>query len=366
MKKVLIGLILDGLGGGVDKYILNFCDAVRSPDVQIDLLTNKIHEDLKNTLSEKNSQLFEIASLTQPKTQYRQVKTLVEKYGYDTVYFCYSTAIGYMAVKGARDGGAKKVIVHSHNSGYDDLSALKRALMTALHSFGKHKIAQYATDFLACSDKAAQWLFPNSILQEGKVVYVQNTIDTDAFYFSGQKRDNLREALGCRNRFVIGHVGNFFYQKNHTFLMDIFAKIHQLEPNAMLLLLGDGPLLPAMQEKVKQLHLEENVLFLGKRPSSDGYMSAFDVFVLPSNFEGMPIVSVEAQCAGLPCVFSAAITEEAQISRDVTFLPLGDAVQWAEEILRYKAHVRQATPQLTKPLDTFSLSGQKEFLSSLI
>lgn len=364
MKKILIGIIMDGKAGGVDRYILNFFDVIKHEDVHVDFLTNHITASLQEKLAKDNAQLFEVATLTHPVQQYKQVFDLVKANGYDTVYFNVSTAITFPGVMAARKAGASRVLVHSHNSSFDSEQEIKRKIMITLHELSKPFICKYATEFYSCSDKAAQWLFTKKVMDSGRVQYVQNAIDTRNFSFSQEKRDKIRNELNIADKFVVGHVGNMLYQKNHFFLIDAFKKLSEMDSSAVLVLIGDGVRQEAIRERVKDLGLSDKVLMLGRINTADGYMSAFDVFALPSIFEGMPIVSVEAQCTKLPCVFSDTITRQAEISNMCKFVPIDDPKVFAQALYECKK-LDRAQMVLTKSLDAFDFNNQRELFKQI-
>lgn len=365
MKKILIGFIIDGKGGGVDQYLLNFFHMVNSDTVQFDFLTNRITEPLRQELEQGHASLYEMPSLMHPVQQYRRIRALTRKNAYDIAYFNVSTAVTYPAVKAAHDGGVPKVYVHSHSAGFDCLNPIKRLGMTALHCLLKGPLCRSANGYYTCSDKAAEWMFTEQVCRSGKVRYIQNAIDTSRFAFSPEKRQALRQKYGLADKFVIGTVGNMLYQKNQAFLIDVFRQLIQAEPNAVLFIAGDGPLRPALEDKVHEYHLEGKVLMPGRVDTADGYMSAFDVFALPSHFEGMPIVSVEAQCSKLPCVLSDTITREAGISNRCSFVPLNDTGAWVHALLSNRG-VDRNQMEITRDLSSFDLEKQKETLQTIL
>lgn len=365
MKKILIGFITNGKGGGLDQYLLNFFHTVNSDTVQFDFLTNQATEPLRQELAQGHASLYEVPSLSHPLKQYRRIRALIRENAYDMAYFNVSTAVTYPAVKAAHDGGIPKVYVHSHSAGYDCANTLRRRAMTALHRLLKGPLCQSANGYYACSDKAAAWMFTNRICQSGSVRYIQNAIDTSRFGFSPEKRQALREKFGLTDKFVIGNVGNMLYVKNQQFLIDVFQRIVQSEPNAALFIAGDGPLRPALEAKVHEYGLEDKVMMPGRVDTADGYMSAFDVFALPSHFEGMPIVSVEAQCSMLPCVLSDTITREACLSNRCDFIPLDDIDLWAQKLLSYKGADRHQI-KITREPSSFDLKKQSEALLDIL
>ncbi len=364
MKKVLIGMVDNGSAGGVDRYILNFYHSVKDDTVQIDFLTNLEDNPFLDKLDSPGAHLFHVSNLYHPIRQYREVKRILQD-GYDVLYMNISTALTIPCFLAAKQSGVKKIIAHSHSAGYDCAGALKRKLMTLLHRLCKGPLSRCVTDFLSCSDKASEWMFPKKVLQNPGVQIIQNTADTSVFSYDEQKRNDLREKLGLKDRFVIGFVGNLVYQKNPLFLPEIMREVVKRDREAMLVVIGDGPFQSALRQKIAGYNLEDHIRLLGRVDASDGYMSAFDVFVLPSEFEGMPIVSVEAQCSKLPCVFSDHITQMAKISNFCEFLPIDDAAGWAENILKYKTVDRQ-DHMILSSLERFSLQAQADTLAQVI
>lgn len=365
MEKLLIGFIMDGKAGGIDRYILNFYDSIKNSDIQIDFLTNQIYLPLREQLNKEQSELYAVASLLHPIRQYRQIYDLVQKNGYEKVYFNISTSLAFPAVMAARKAGAKRVMVHSHAAGFDCERKTKRTIMTFLHHLCKGLLCKYATDFYSCSDKAADWLFTKKILKKECVQHVQNTVDVTQFSYSEDRRREIRQKLGIENKFVIGNVGNMLYQKNQLFLIDAFQEVVKKDENTVLVIIGDGILRPEIESRVQRYGLSDRVLLLGRVDASDGYMSAFDVFALPSVFEGMPIVSVEAQCAHLPCVFSDSITRQAQISDACMFLPTNDLMGWADALLSYKGADRSSITLLADA-DMFDTKKQKVVFENML
>ena len=364
MKKVLIGMVHDGTAGGVDKYILNFFASVNGQGVQIDFLTNLAENPFLRKTGSPTSKLFCVSGLSHPIRQYRQVKSILQN-GYEVLYLNVSTALTFPAFLAARHSGVRKIIVHSHSSGYDCANSAKRHVMTVLHRLCKPLLCRCATDFLSCSDKASEWMFTNRVLKKKTVKIIRNTADLTLFHYDDEKRQAIRRQLGVEDRFVIGYVGNLVYQKNPLLLPDILKEIVKRDPYAVLVVIGNGPYRQALENKIAAYGLQEHVFLLGKVDASQGYMSAFDAFVLPSHFEGMPIVSVEAQCSKLPCVFSDTITPMARISNMCDFVPAASAEQFADALLKYKSTDRR-DHKISAELHEFSLQAQISTLRNVL
>lgn len=194
----------------------------------------------------------------------------------------------------------------------------------------------FATDYMCCSELAGRWLFGNKEYDKGNVYLLNNAIDLDKFKYDEEKRKEKRKELNIEDStLVIGHVGRFVEQKNHRFLIDIFNEVHKQKENSILLLAGQGPLMEEMKEKVKILGIEDSVKFLGQRNDINELYQAFDVFCLPSLYEGLPVVGVEAQATGLLCIFSDDMTKEIKVLDTTEFLSLKQsAEEWTYTILK--------------------------------
>ena len=194
---------------------------------------------------------------------------------------------------------------------------------------------KYATNYMCCSELAGRWLFGDKTYDEGKVYLLNNAIDLDKFKYDKKIRDKKRKELGIKeDTIVIGHIGRFVAQKNHTFLIDIFNQFHKKEKNSILLLAGQGPLQEEIKNKVRELGLDDSVRFLGQRNDANELYQAFDVFLLPSLYEGLPVVGVEAQASGLLCFFSDDMTKETKVLDSTVFMSLSNtAEEWTGEIL---------------------------------
>lgn len=218
-------------------------------------------------------------------------------------------------------------IAHSHNSLMP--SKLKNRVVRFSRSFFK----SYATHYWACSEMAGNFLFGEKLFSHGTVV--PNAIEIDPFLYSETIRHEVRTELGIEEKFVVGHVGRFNTQKNHTFLIDIFKSIHDSMPNSVLLLIGDGELQKEILEKVQYYCLSDSVKFLGIRDDVNKLLQAMDVFVFPSLYEGLGIALVEAQAAGLYCFASQEmVPKEAKVSELFNYMSLSQSAdEWAQEIL---------------------------------
>ncbi len=260
-------------------------------------------------------------------------------------------------------GGKKPIILHSHNS--KNPSRMK----LFLHNMGKRFLKKANITYFACSDLAAEFLFPRSIVSEKKYTIIRNGIDVRKFAFNREIRKKYREELGLYDCFVVGHVGRFAYQKNHEFLIRVFAAVKGLCPNARLLLVGDGENSENLKDEiislVKVLNLEKEVIFYGNTDKVNEVYQAMDCFALPSRFEGLPVSAIEAQAAGLRILLSDTITREAKITELAEYLSLDEPVQlWANKILSYNSgeERKDMTEQIIEA--GFNISESARFIES--
>lgn len=363
----MAGVIGDGKAGGVDRYLLNYWESVSADGVRIDFLTNKVDEDLKEKLKTHGSRLFEVASLKTPVRQYRQVRKILRLGHYDAVYFNISTAIECIAVIAAKREGVEKRMIHSHSGGNNCESGLKRMIYDFLHHVCRLFLYRYATHYYGCSERAGEWLFPKRIVRSGRFQVVYNAVERDKFAYDGKVRQEVRKELDIEGRFVIGNIAAFCYQKNHMFLLDIFAEVLKRRADAVLLLAGEGPCFEEVKKKARELHIEKNVQFLGRREDADRLYQAMDVFLLPSRFEGLPIVGVEAQSAGLPCILSDRITKEAAITKRCKFLSLKEGARlWADAVIQVQKKGPRRSAEFLPVAVYYDLDRQKEQLKTLV
>ena len=275
------------------------------------------------------------------------LKKFLEENPYEIVHInsgsIFALAFG---AKIAKKCGAKKIIVHSHATGYNNL---------------KHKIIKCisvpvflksATNYFACSKEAAVWKFPKKIIKDGKYDIIKNGIELEKFQFSQRIRNEYRKKFNLENQFVIVNVGRFTDEKNHEFLIKLFSQFLKENRNSKLLLIGEGTNKKNIIEMTKKLGIDKYVLFLGIRDDVNNILQASDVFVFPSKFEGLGIVAIEAQASGLPTICSENIPEEAN-QTDLFFkLYLSENInKWINTIMRFK--------------DSENISKRKDYVQKL-
>ena len=230
-------------------------------------------------------------------------------------------------------------VIHSHNSGFENKQGLARRLLVGMN---KKLLAWSANLHFACSQFAGQWMF-----KDNPYYVIYNAIDIHKYDADLIVREETRNALGLHTELTLLHVGRFSYQKNHSFLLDIFKEVHRIQPDSVLLLVGDtteeSEFLTEVKRKIKAFGLENVVRLLGRRDDVNKIMQAADVLVMPSFFEGLTVVGIEAQASDLPLLLSDTVTKELGLLPSTQFISLeAGPTAWAKAIVNSKRHNRQS------------------------
>lgn len=317
--------------GGVEAVIMNYYRHIDKTEVQFDFVMHKgSNSDYIAEVKSMGAKVYEVTPYSNPIRFIQEVYSIIKKENYQIVH-SNMNALSLFPLFAAYLAGVPVRILHNHST---DTKAepLRTLVKHLLRPFAKI----FANQYWACSRLAGGWMYGKKAVKEGKVTIINNAIDLKKFAFDEAKRKKLRDELGLQDCFVIGHVGRFMKQKNHDFLVDIFAEVAKKQDNAKLLIIGDGPLREQIENKVKTLGLDEKVIFTGVRSDVADLYNAMEVFVLPSFYEGLPVVGVEVQANGLPFLCSSNVTREILISDRIELLKLEDGVKaWAEKILAF-------------------------------
>lgn len=319
------------LGGGVEAVIMNYYRHIDRTKIQFDFLCD---EDSTNIPYEEIEKIGGKVLLIPPYQDvvkyHKELKKVLQDGNYRVVHSHINT-LSVFSLCAAKSAGVPVRIAHSHST-TNKKEKKKNLMKQVLRLFSK----TFATDYMCCSELAGRWLFGDKEYNEENVYLLNNAIDLEKFKYDESLRKKKRKELGIKNStLVIGHIGRFVAQKNHDFLIDIFNEIHKQNADSILLLAGQGPLVDDIKNKVKELRLEDNVKFLGQRKDANELYQAFDVFLLPSLYEGLPVVGVEAQAVGLLCYLSDDMTKETKVLDTTKFMSLNDnANEWASNILR--------------------------------
>lgn len=310
--------------GGISSYMMNYYRHINHAMIQIDFVVHGNGGVYDDEIRKFGGEVIHIPTKREDYLgNVRALKDLFASGKYQIVH-SHMDGMNGLALKLAMRAGVPCRISHSHNTEY----LTKNPVKIVLHEHYRKMIMKYATELWACSEKAGNWLYGNSDFD-----VIKNAIEVEKFAYSPKVRNEYRVQMGLSDKFVVGHIGKFEYQKNHEFLINTFSKIVSNRKNAHLVLVGDGSLREKIQVKINQSGLFGNVTILGNRDDIPQLLNAFDVFVLPSKFEGLPVVAIEAQSNGLHCVCSASVTKETDASGNVLFLSLDDNInKWCEAI----------------------------------
>ncbi len=264
---------------------------------------------------------------------YRNLQSLIKREQYECVHI-HSDIAHKLLVSGlaAKKCGVKKIILHSHSSGVEGTG---RVCKLFIHRFCRRMLKYIGTDFVACSKTAGAWMFPN--VKKNDITIIHNGIDLKRFQFHEAIRDKMRDELNIeKNQIVVGHVGRFSYAKNHEYIMRIAKCMREKKINFKILLIGEGEEKCRIKKMAADMGIEKNIIFYGITDTVETLYCAMDIFILPSRFEGYPIVSVEAQASGLPVILSRSITEEVKLTESVDYMGIApqDIENWIGVIIK--------------------------------
>ncbi|HIR43262.1 MAG TPA: glycosyltransferase family 1 protein [Candidatus Aphodovivens avicola] len=321
------------LGGGVEQVVMNYYRHIDRSRVQFDFLVDADstlvpREEIKSL----GGRVFEIPPYQHLFAYQRALISLFNEQGWRIVH-SHVNALSVFPLRAAKKAGVPVRIAHSHSTAGKG-EHTKNAIKGILRCFSN----VYPTYRMACSNHAGRWLFGANTDFE----ILHNAIDISSFEFDPDTRRKLRKSLGiASDALVIGHIGRFVNQKNHAFLVDVLKAVTELKKDAVLVLVGDGPLVGEVKAKAKHLNLTDSVLFLGQREDASDLYQVFDVFCLPSYYEGLGMVAIEAQAAGLPTICSEFVPDEALVSSIASKIYLSDGpTAWAIGVVEASCAVR--------------------------
>ncbi len=368
LNMICVCHVLHGIvGGGSEQVVLNYCSRMR--DIHFDLLYQY----------EPNPQILErfreagINCIQVPDKVHHPLKHLWTMFNifrngrYDVVHCHLDWYMNSYVCFLAMLAGIKKRIAHHHQA-YTIDSSFRALPQNLLCTIMRIPCKLFATHWLACGEAAAINGWGKSAVKKGNVTILPNAIDPERFKFSETSRKEIRGRCGIKDGdFVIGHVGRFFSEKNHKFIVDFFSEYSLKYSNCKLLLVGNGPLQAQIQNLVKQKGIEDKVVFAGLQKNVVGFYSAMDVLLLPSIREAFPMTLVEAQYNGLPCIVSSAVPKETAITDYVFPLPIDDVKPWCEKISSLNIVVDRENLQIKSELfDIGKCYGMLESLYQVV
>lgn len=311
---------------GAETIVMNYYRHLDKSRFHVDFLCHGYDEGAFDIeIENSGSTIYRVCPRTQLLRNMHEISKVLRDGNYDIVH-SHDDVQGGIAMYVAKRCNVPVRIAHSHNTHYYATNKVK----LAFNKLFKFMAKKYATDYMACSKMAGQFMFDDEPFYE-----MSNAIELNDFRFNNEVRERTREALGYHaDDDVLISVARFNFQKNHVFMLKIFEALLNIDTNAKLLLVGDGENFNEIKSYCKNhTSLCDTVRFLGVRTDISELLSAADLFLMPSLFEGLPVTGVEAQANGLPCVFSDTITKEVNILPDTKYVSLNESPEkWAEEI----------------------------------
>ena len=315
--------------GGAETFMMKLYRAMDRSRYQMDFCVSVGTNYYEEEITDLGGRIYVIPLKSEhPVASFYAIQKLVRSNGYESVIRVNEHALSTIDLIAARVGGAKRLIMRSSNSSSGG------GFSTVLHRIFRPLTTIVPDVRIAPSRLAAEYSFGGECLERGKAELLPNGLNLSEFSFDETLRAKVRAENDLEESLVIGHIGRFNKQKNHEFLVETFFSLLQRCPRAVLVLVGDGVLEDDVRSQVERLGITGSVRMLGVRNDVPALLSAFDVFVLPSLYEGMPNVVIEAQASGLPCVIADTITREANITGGVSYLPIDRPEDWVGPVVQ--------------------------------
>ena len=326
MKKILVEGMSHNLGG-MESFI-HLLFYVMHSSWQMDFLIYDETIPFQKEFQDAGCKIHWITSRSKGiKKSQKEIDSVFDNENYDVFWFNKTTLSNIYSLKSARKHGVKKVVCHGHTS-----KNMGSPFTACMHFINRTITSKYVDYKVACSKEAAKYFFGNS----NDSIIINNAVDLKRYEPNPEKIIKMKKKLDLEDTFVIGHIGRFSPEKNHTFLIDVFEEIYKSE-GSHLLLCGNGDLMKDVKNKVELKKMEKNVSFLGLRNDIPDLLQAMDVLVMPSLFEGLPFSLVEAQAAGVPCIVSNTVSKDSKLTDIIQFLSLdSSSKEWADCILKYR------------------------------
>lgn len=317
--RLLIVCTVPTVISGIPNVIFNLFQGTDWKGIEIGYVAiNEPPEFYKKQLDASNIKLYILQRKIFSSIQYIR-KLIKVAQNYDVIHVHGNSATMVLEMLAAKFAGIKVRIAHSHNTTCS-LKTIDLLMRPLFHYICNGRFA--------CGEEAGKWLFGRRSFK-----IINNGINAENYRFNEKSRQSIRKLFNISNEIVIGHIGNFVEQKNHEFILKVFESVHRLHPTTKLLLLGDGPLKSDIMNNAKKLGLFQNVIFAGSVTNAGEFMSAMDIILMPSKFEGLPLTMIEEQANGLSILASDAITQDANVTNYVHYLPLNISPELWEEKL---------------------------------
>lgn len=327
--------------GGIEAFINNILHNMDLSQIEVDIVVETLKESIFTpAIKSMGIHICELSgSHRKIMKNFLMFANLIDKRKYDVIHINIFQAVPLLYLVLAKEKNIPVRIAHSHNTSLRQSKT--RIFKMWIHILFKTLFSKYATDLWACSSDAAKFMFPRKLLKSCNYLFVPNGINLERFRINFQVRKLIRKQLNLDNCFIIGNIGRLCYQKNQSFLLDIFAQVKKHVPAARLLLVGEGEDKEILRRKAANLQVEKYVIFYGTTQRIEELLWAMDVFVFPSVFEGLGIVAIEAQAAGLKTICSDKVPCEAIASNNAQVIPLSASVdEWERAIVAAQCRER--------------------------
>jgi len=353
--KVLMVMTSDFHRSGITMVLLNYYkELIKNKNCEIDfVIPNKIDKDFRDDLNLK-TKIFVLSKKMRifltPLYIYKLSK-IMRKGNYDVVHINGSSSLLYLELLAAKNAKIKKRIAHSHSV---------KTEHPLLHKLLRKRFLKSYTHAIACSEEAGKWLFNDS-----KFEIINNGFDIEKFIFSKKNRKEIRNKLNIKDDdILLGHVGLFNDVKNQTFLINIMKRIVFKYPNYKLLLIGEGKMKNNIENQAIENRIQDNIIFYGETSTPEYFYSAMDIFVMPSKYEGLGLVALEAQICGLPCILSSFVPKKVKINDSVFFCNIDDSdfEKWCDLIININKNDRKI---LIQKFDDYDIKKCTEKLYNL-
>lgn len=353
-KRILQVLTIMNLGGA-ETMIMNYYRSIDRSKIQFDFLLHRPERGAyDDEIENLGGKIYRMPPIS-PRNFFKYKSELKKFFYLHPEYEIVHSHLNSLStfVLNAAKATSNVRIGHSHiainpiklsdffNKKLDLKTTIKEALQTLL----RKSVANYATHYFACGEKAGKWMFGDTA--EKPITVINNAIDSSRFIYNNEIATITKKKLKIEDKLVIGHVGRFNDQKNHFFLIEIFNEILKANSNAILLLVGEGDLRPKIEDEINKLGITEAVMFLGSRTDIPELLQSFDVFLFPSLYEGLPVTLIEAQAAGLKIIASDTISSEVNFSKLIQFIALKESsLHWAKQLLQSIKYKRENTQKI--------------------
>ena len=317
--------------GGISAVVLNYYKCMNRDIIHFDIAITTDYVGLNGEcLQELGCEIFTIPLKSKNISGYKNsLKQILETHNYDAIHV-HENSTSYVALRIAKKVGVKCRVAHAHSTipTYSYSAKLRRLSGVVFNTM-------YATEIVGCGIMAGDRVFGKYNMKKKKAHILPNAIDLEKYKYSIDIRNDMRKKLNITNKIVIGTVGRISKEKNQLFLIELFKEVYTKNENTVLVIAGNGEMEVELLQAIEDSGVKEAIHFLGRRSDVSNVLQAFDIFLLPSLFEGFPVAAVEAMATGLPVILSDTITPELKFASNVKYLSISQHEQWVEKIMFY-------------------------------